>query len=204
MPPDADTERRASRKRPQRGGRSRRTALANYLRRAYVRFVKIRGTPRQIAGGVAIGLFIGFSPIVFQTVLAVFLAALSKANKFAAAAGVWITNPFTAPFIFSVTYMIGAPLIGLHNTFSLRAFADVSAFIELVQQAPRIFIALQIGGIIVGIPTAAIGYLITYRAVETYQTDLKARIARRKERLKQNIKRKRKNKSVKAEKKRRS
>jgi hypothetical protein len=37
------------------------TAIAGKLRRAYDRFIKIRGTPRQIASGFALGVFKGKS-----------------------------------------------------------------------------------------------------------------------------------------------
>ncbi len=201
MPPDTETRQRSSL--GKRGTPPDVSRMGRYLRKVYVRFIKIRGTPRQIAGGMAIGLFIGFTPTLFQIVMAVFLAALFKANKFAAAAGVMITNPLTAPFIYSVTYMIGASLIGLDKPFSLRAFTDLSAFVAMVQQAPRIFIALFLGGAIVGVPAAVIGYGVSFRAVEKYQTDLKARMARQKERLKQKIGRKRKKKTAKAKKKQR-
>jgi uncharacterized protein (DUF2062 family) len=77
--------------------------------KTYERFLKIRGTPREIGLGFAIGLFVGMSPTMgFQMAIAVFLAAVFKWNKISAAAAVWITNPVTAPIIYGVTYFIGA------------------------------------------------------------------------------------------------
>ncbi len=158
------------------------------LRRFYERFVKIRGTPRQIASGLALGVFIGFWPIVFQLPLAVFIASLFRWNKFTAGTGVMITNPLTAPFIYGLTYLIGAKLTGIKTGFALSAFADLSALIELVLQAPGIFAALMVGGIVLGLPAAVAGYFLAYKAAEKYQRDLKAKIALRRQRLKKKLK----------------
>jgi hypothetical protein len=49
----------------------------------------------------------------FQTATAVFFAALFKWNKFSGAAGVWITNSVTAPFIYGMTYLVGAKMLGV-------------------------------------------------------------------------------------------
>ncbi len=69
-----------------------------YLKRIYERFVKIRGDPHKIALGFSLGLFVGMSPSMgVQMPIAIFIAALLKWNKISSAAGVWITNPLTAP-----------------------------------------------------------------------------------------------------------
>ena len=79
---------------------------------AYRRFVALRGTPREIALGFSLGLFVGMSPYMMcHTVTAVFVAALLKWNKIAAAAGVFITNPVTAPFFYALTYRVGAAIM---------------------------------------------------------------------------------------------
>jgi uncharacterized protein (DUF2062 family) len=59
------------------------------LHKAYERFIKIRGHPREIALGFALGIFIGMTPTMgVQTPLAVFLAALFKWSKLSAGFGV--------------------------------------------------------------------------------------------------------------------
>ena len=84
------------------------------LKKAYERLLKIRDQPREIALGFSLGIFIGISPTMgVQTIIAVFLASLFKWNKIATAAGVWISNPLSAPFIYSLSYVIGARLIGV-------------------------------------------------------------------------------------------
>jgi hypothetical protein len=53
-----------------------------------------------------------------QMPIAIFLAALFKWNKIAAAAGAWITNPVTAPFLYSLTYFIGSKIYGINKVYS--------------------------------------------------------------------------------------
>ncbi|MDZ7777337.1 MAG: DUF2062 domain-containing protein [Bacteroidales bacterium] len=65
--------------------------LAQAYKKAYERFLRIRGTPQEIALGFALGLFVGMSPFLgFHMAIAVFLAALFEWNKISAAVGVWI------------------------------------------------------------------------------------------------------------------
>ena len=84
------------------------------LYKAYKRFLKIRGQPREIALGFALGLFVGMSPFIgLHTVIAVPLAALFKWNKLSSAISVWFTNAATAPIIYSITYLVGAKILGI-------------------------------------------------------------------------------------------
>ena len=78
------------------------------LRRTTRWLVALRGSPEAIAGGVAIGMFVAFTPTIgFQMVIAAFLATLLRANRPVAVAMVWLTNPFTAPPVFIATYWVG-------------------------------------------------------------------------------------------------
>lgn len=108
-------------------------------------------------------------------------------NKFAATIGVQITNPLTAPVIYGFTYWLGAKLMGLHKPLGLTLTADWHSIVNMIEQAPRIFLALTIGGVIIGVPAAMIGYIVCFAIVERYQRTLKAKMARQKETLKRKI-----------------
>ena len=59
------------------------------LRLLYLRLMRLKGQPGEVAGGMAIGVFVGMTPTVpLHTVLAVSIAYLLKKSKLAAAAGV--------------------------------------------------------------------------------------------------------------------
>src|SRR5437762_8227353 len=56
-----------------------------WLHEHSLRLLAIRDTPGAIAGGVAIGIFFGFSPLFgLKTLLAIFFAWLSRSNILAA------------------------------------------------------------------------------------------------------------------------
>jgi uncharacterized protein (DUF2062 family) len=64
--------------------------------------------PHRLALGLAIGMFITFTPTVgFQMALVVFLAWLLRANKVVGVPLVWISNPATIVPIFYLCYRLG-------------------------------------------------------------------------------------------------
>lgn len=161
--------------------------LRRLLLRTYIRFLKLRGSPREIALGFALGLFVAVSPTMgVQMAMAIFLAALFKWSKLAAAIAVWVTNPLSAPFIYGLTYFIGARLMGLHTLRNLMGEPNLNALIEAVKKAPEILAAMTLGGIIIGIPLAIVGYYLAYTAVVQYQQRLKDKIAVQKARMRHN------------------
>ncbi|MFZ0611090.1 MAG: DUF2062 domain-containing protein [Desulfobacterales bacterium] len=147
------------------------------LVRTYERFLKIRGQPREIALGFALGLYVGMTPFIgLHTVMAVPLAALLKWNKISAAVAVWFTNAATAPFIYSVTYLVGARIAGIKKVFSWADIESFSAVYHLILKTPEIIWAMVIGGAILGVPLAVAGYYLAYYIVDRYQE--KTRIKR--------------------------
>ncbi len=156
----------------------------NTFRRLYERFVRIRGRPREIALGFALGLFIGLTPTMgIQMPIAVFFAAIFKWSKISAAFGVWITNPITAPFIYAATYFVGANLLGLETALSLPAELNWDLVRDMLGNAPVILGALTVGGILLGLPLAVLGYYLAFAAVNQYQQRVKAKVAAQKARL---------------------
>jgi uncharacterized protein len=173
------------------------TKLYLLLKKAYTRFLKIRGEPKEIALGFSVGIFIGMTPAMgFHTVIAVFIATLFKWNKISAALAVWITNPFTAPFIYSMTYFVGAKAMGLTRAYKLSDGLSSSTFIDMIKKTPEIFGAMTIGGFIIGIPLSLISYYFIYSAISKYQNEIKMKLVEQK--LKHAIKKeKRKLKKIK-------
>ena len=154
------------------------------LRRAHERFVKIRGRPREIALGFALGIFIGMTPTMgIQMPIAAFFAAMLKWSKISAVFGVWITNPFTSPFIYGLTYIVGAKLLGLKSAMALPDDFTWSIVKELLKNAPVIFGAMTVGGILIGLPLAVLSYYLSFAAVNKYQQSIKDKVAAHKARL---------------------
>jgi len=154
--------------------------LARIFKKALNRFLKIRGNPREVALGMSLGLFVGMTPFMgLHTVIAIFLAALLKWNKISAALGVWVTNPFTAPFIYGITYFTGKLCMGIEKIPELQTHLSYSIIITMLEKTPEILLVLTVGGIVVGLPLAFLGYYFSYSAISRYQEEIREKLARR-------------------------
>jgi uncharacterized protein (DUF2062 family) len=166
-----------------------------FLQKTYERFLKIRGSPREIALGLALGLFVGMTPFMgLHTAIAVFFAALFKWNKISSALGVWVSNPLTAPFVYSATYVVGARVSGSAHPFTPPGELGLWTITGLLHKTPEIFWTLIVGGVILGLPLAAIGYYFAYQSVLKYQQGIRVKITQKIEKraLKQRTRKKRK------------
>ena len=139
----------------------------------YYRFIRLQATPESLARGVALGLFISTTPTFgVQTFIALFLAALLRCSKIAAVVAAQLTNALTAPFIFLGTYYMGAVILdspfdqsrldGLLDGFEWGSVwtSGFSAFVPLWEGFRDVFVSLWVGGLIVGVVLAAIGYFV--------------------------------------------
>jgi uncharacterized protein (TIGR03546 family) len=167
----------------------RKKTLRTYVQKIYTRFLKIRGRPRQIALGLALGLFIGLTPTLgIQTAIVLFAAFVLKWNKISAALGVWITNPLTAPFIYGLTYVVGKKVLGITHTPGLSDEFSIGAFRAIINKTPDIFCALTVGAVVLGLPLAVLGYHLSYSILERYQEQIKSRIKVQRKKIAQKIK----------------
>ena len=150
--------------------------MKRFARYLYHRFIRLHGSPEEIAWGAAVGFFVAMSPTMgFQTCLAVPVAAFFKINKVAAAATVWLTNPVTAPFIYGFNYMIGTKLLG----YPLNAvFFSNPSWETFWHASAEVLLCLIVGGILSGIVVSLAGYFVTLWMVRTARE--KARQIRRK------------------------
>ena len=162
----------------------KKSTLSRTLKRTYVRFLKLRGNPQQISLGFALGSLISVMPFFgFQIASSVLLAALFKWSKIASAMATWISNPFTFPFIYSLTYFVGAKLIGYEKPFGFPDDAGLSFFSKMLHKGPEIFISLTVGGVVVGLPLAVVSYYLAYVIIRRYQERIKEKVARQREKF---------------------
>ena len=164
------------------------------MRRAMRSVVSLHGSPRDVALGAAIGVFVAFTPTVgFQMLMGAFLATLVGANRPAAIILPWITNPLTIPPIFALTYWVGGffrrgpsatqvyhelgEIVGSLGRLSFHAFYE--QLTEFLKVGADVFVPMMIGGVIVGAICAAVTYPLVLRAVMRYRLR-RARRRRRK------------------------
>jgi uncharacterized protein (DUF2062 family) len=84
-----------------------------FFRYYYLRFIRLQGDPREIARGVAIGVFIGITPTIpLHTILILIIAFLLRAGKIAGLlASCVVSNPLTFFFQYFLAWRIGTWLL---------------------------------------------------------------------------------------------
>ena len=121
---------------------------------------ELRGRPREISLGMAVGVFVGITPTIpFHTLLAVALAAALRGSKLAAALGVWVSNPLTIPFFYYGSYRLGSFVLGLPE---LTLPVKYSVF-EIAKLGGQVTVAMLHGGVLLGILPGLLAYFLTYK-----------------------------------------
>ena len=146
------------------------------------RIKRLKDSPHRIALGLSFGVFASFSPLFgFHIVLGALLAYVFKANIFASVFGTFFANPITFPFIAAISFKTG--IFILDQFFILkndRNSADtwildselkgLGVFEKfLVEVYFDKFIPYAIGGIICGIITGFIIYILSKSLIDSYQ-----------------------------------
>jgi uncharacterized protein (DUF2062 family) len=131
----------------------------------YERFISLKGEPREIAAGFAIGVFVGVTPTIpFHTAIIVMICLLFRKNITAACLGSWIiSNPLTVPLFYLSQYELGRILLGVErcqfilNDYYLKAIASLGW---------QILLPLLTGGLVMAPFFAVPAYFMTCRLVE--------------------------------------
>jgi hypothetical protein len=176
------------------------------LFRPAVGFIKFRilhvdDTPQRIARGIAVGLWIAFTPFLgLHMILALTLAALLRANKALAVLWVWVNNPFTLLPIYVPAYLLGRFLVGRFHHSSILpeqagnllgrifSFSHILTCLhtpafwkDIAVVFGKIGLEMTVGGFVLGTLAATAAYFAAYWLVITYR----AKSGRRRFRLKQ-------------------
>ena len=95
----------------ERPGRLRR--FSRWLRLQLILMVRENSTPARTGLGFALGSFIGIFPsFLIGTPIAFVVAGRLGWNRAAAAAGTFVTNPITAPMLYSLSAWLGLEMLG--------------------------------------------------------------------------------------------
>jgi len=141
------------------------------FRYIYLRLIRLKGNPHELALGMALGIFIGMTPIIpFHIIVALASALVFRASKITAAVGTGICNPLTIYFIYKSCYRIGSFMLGFdHNTQILAPIMDAITHGELLHLAittlgsgGMVVAAFLLGGIVLGCIVAVPSYFIFF------------------------------------------
>ena len=160
------------------------TYCSRYRKRLYdffvLRVLGLNDTPHRIALGVAVGMFVAWTPTIpFQMILTLALSALLGANKLVGQPVVWITNPVTAIPLYWFNFVVGCSLVPTDCSTSkfLSVFREVFACQEGFWETVRLswhaslqfFWPLWAGSLFVGLALGLISYFLCLVAVRRYK-----------------------------------
>lgn len=123
----------------QRAIQSQKVFYRYYRRKGFKRFLKenileTEGSNKTKALSVALGVFIGLSPVWgFHTAAVFFLAAYFRLNKMLAFMCTQISIPPLIPFIIMVSLWVGAPFVPGDNSLQEMPFTMETVKEHLVQ-----------------------------------------------------------------------
>ena len=144
------------------------------FRLLYLRVLRLRGEPEEVAGGMAIGVAIGLTPTVpLHLVLGIFIAFLLGKSKLAAALGGQVANPLLLPFIYILDYRVGEAVTGASGPSLVSADFSASYVLNLGWE---IYYPLLIGGIVVGSLSVIPTYWMTRKIVLVYRERRRRRL----------------------------
>ncbi|MCK5069767.1 MAG: DUF2062 domain-containing protein [Desulfocapsa sp.] len=140
----------------------------------YLKFVRIKGAPNDIAWGACIGALIGTMPVMpFHTIGIIAVCVLTRTSAMAGLfSSLVISNPFTYIPIYYLSMVIGNFITPytvtwetIHNI--LNVIISEHSFRESIQvlasQGSELIIVMLSGGLVLTIPTAIFWYFFTLR-----------------------------------------
>lgn len=151
--------------------------LKRRFRFTYLKLLRLRGKPKVVAKGLAVGVFAGCFPFFgLQSLIGIFLATVLRASKVAAVAATWISNPLTYVPMFIFNYKIGKLLLGTKDTILSLDLDSFTAFKEL---GPTFAITLLTGCLVVGSILAFITYFYSLAFIERLNNRRQRKLKRR-------------------------
>lgn len=149
-------------------------ALRRVLRYHWLKFRRLQDDPRKIAGGMALGVFIGITPTIpFHLIAGLSLAALLRVSPVTAFIGIQIGNPLTIPAIYLAAYKVGQYLLYRGKPLVFPETFSFKAWLNVLWQGG---VALQVGGVIIAIPPAIVAYFVTLWIVQRYRRRKAAKV----------------------------
>lgn len=168
--------------------------LREFAVKKFHALLQIHDTPHSIAGGVAIGILFGFTPIFIpfvpvKTLLSIFSSWLFRCSKMAAVISVSAHDVIFPiwPFLLRYEYQIGSRLlhrelppghpashhhIPFQEWFSMESYHSMSQWVHERLNWPffvKVMGPMLLGSVVIGVPVALFFYFIVLRIVKRHQ-----------------------------------
>ena len=136
-----------------------------YFKELGRKLISLKDTPHAIAGGVAIGMFMGFTPLFgLKTLLCLGAAYALRCNPIAAVVAVSLHDVVTPfwPFLLRVEYDIGYWILSNPHVLPPKVEMHHLKLAEMLQWTTflKLGFPLLIGSLFLSAPSAALAYVL--------------------------------------------
>ncbi len=140
--------------------------LIHHLHDLWNRFIEARDRPHAMAGGVAVGIFFGFIPVLgLKTLLALGFSLLLQCNPIAAVVGVTFHDLFIWiwPVLFRIEFQLGHWLLSNPHAFAPKLARADFRIAEIMQweNIKDVIYPTLVGAVVIAIPVAIFAYGVT-------------------------------------------
>ena len=156
------------------------------IRFYYLKFIRLRGEPRHLARGVALGVFIGITPTIpLHTILILLMAFILRTSKISALLASWVvSNPLTIPAQYYFSWWVGKRLfpgnLSWHRINAvLKNIEAGSGFMATINHiaalGTKAIAAMLAGGCLLALPFTVAGYFISLNIFQKIEARRKKR-----------------------------
>ena len=129
------------------------------------KLLELKDTPHSIAGGVAIGIFFGFTPLFgLKTLLSLGTAYALRCNAIAAVVTVCLHDIVTPlwPVLLRFEYDIGYWILSNPHTFPPKLETHHLKVEEMLQWTTFLHVGLPllVGSLVIAVPASAVAYAV--------------------------------------------
>ncbi len=147
--------------------------LSRLTKYYYLKFVRLKGDPRSLAFGTAIGVFVGLTPTIpLHTVAIIALTVITRTSFIAAYTVSWLVcNPFTYVPIYYLSLVIGNAVTPYElNWDKIKAVLDLllshpgigPSFAAVFNLGFEAITVMVVGGCILAIPFTIASYYFSF------------------------------------------
>jgi len=170
-----------------------RRGLQRGWRYLWHRMTRISASPHAIALGIAVGVFVSFTPFIgLHFIIAAVISLAVGGSIVASAIGTAAGNPLTFPFIWLASYNLGALMLGhrqrtrvhieLPDDMVVLLFTQPGEFWRAFWSAIDPYIVqMTVGSIPLGTACGLVVYVIVRSVVAGYQRRREARFCKRRQ-----------------------
>jgi uncharacterized protein len=138
----------------------------------YLRFIRLKGDPKSLAAGAAIGVFVGLTPTIpLHTIILIALTIATRTSLIAAVTTSWLVcNPLTYIPIYYFSLVIGNAITPYElNWEKIRGLLDLlmhhsglgPSFQALANLGLEAIVVMIVGGCILALPFTIVSYYLS-------------------------------------------